>query len=52
MTSAGQKRAAIIGAVLVAGSFVAANVHLLVVAIGSQPDCVAHDAAVPAKRAC
>lgn len=52
MTPAAQRRAAIAGAVLTVAIFVAANAHLLAVAIGSQPECVAQDAAMPAKPAC
>lgn len=52
MTARGQRRAAIAGAVLAAGLFLGANAHLLAVAIGSQPGCVAQDAAMPAKPAC
>lgn len=52
MTARAQRRAAIAGAVLLAGLFLGANAHLVAVAIGSQPGCVAQDAAMPAKPAC
>lgn len=52
MTPAAQRRAAIAGAVLTAAIFLAANAHLLAVAITSQPECVAQDAAMPARSAC
>jgi hypothetical protein len=51
MTARLQKRLAL-GAALVAVAVVlAANARLVALAIGSQPACVATDAA-PAKRAC
>lgn len=46
-----QKRLAIGAALLVVVIVIAANVHLLVVAVGSQPACIAASA-VPAKSAC
>ena len=53
MTARLQKRLAIAGAVLFVGLVLAANAQLLVAAIGSQPECVASEAAAtPAKRAC
>lgn len=53
MTRDTQRRLAITGAVAAVGLLLAANAHLVVVALGSQPDCVARgDAALPAKRAC
>jgi hypothetical protein len=52
MTARAQRLAAIAGAVLVAGLVLGANAHLLAVAIGSQPGCVAEPAAMPAKSAC
>ncbi|MEI2806118.1 hypothetical protein [Albidovulum sp.] len=52
MTARAQRLAAIAGAVLAATVFVGANAHLLTVAIGSQPGCVAEPAAMPAKSAC
>ena len=52
MTPAVQKWLALAGAVLVVAVFVAANAHLLAVAIGSQPGCVVDKAKAPAKRAC
>ncbi|MEQ8349549.1 MAG: hypothetical protein RIB84_28000 [Sneathiellaceae bacterium] len=48
-----QKRLAILAAVLLAGLFVAANVHFLTVAIESESGCVAPVAGKPpARRAC
>jgi hypothetical protein len=52
MTARAQRLLAIAGAVLTAAVFVGANAHLLAVAIGSQPECVARDARMPAKPAC
>lgn len=52
MTARGQRRAAIAGAVLTVAVFFGANAHLLAIAIGSQPGCVAEEAAMPAKPAC
>lgn len=53
MTRVSQKRLAILGAVVLAGLFLAANAHLLTVAVRSQPDCVAPAPdKPPAKRAC
>ncbi len=48
-----QKRLAILAAVVAAGLFVAANIHLVTVAFTSMPDCVppAPDKA-PARPAC
>lgn len=53
MTATAQRRLAILGAVLLAGLFVAANAHLMTVALRSQSDCIdpAPDKA-PAKRVC
>ena len=48
-----QKRLAILAALLLAGVFIAANVHLVTVAFTSQPACVAPAAGkAPAKPAC
>lgn len=48
-----QKRLALLGAASAIGILIAANAHLVVAALGSQPDCVAIEAAAtPAKRAC
>lgn len=53
MTRESQKRLAILGAVVLAGLFLAANAHLLTVAVRSQPDCVAPAPdKPPARRAC
>ncbi len=53
MSGAVQKRIAILGAILAAGLFVAANAHLIAVAFQSQSDCVAPAPdRMPAKRAC
>lgn len=35
-----QKRLAILGALIAAGLFAAANLHLVTVAVTSQPNCV------------
>lgn len=51
MTARMQKRLAIGAALLVVVIVFAANAHLLVVAVGSQPGCMAASA-VPAKPAC
>ena len=48
-----QKRLAILAALVLAGAFVAANVHLVTVAFTSQPACVAPTIDRPAaKPAC
>ncbi len=52
MTGRGQKRLALMAALAALGLIVAANAHLVVVALGSQPDCVAVDGPAPARRAC
>jgi len=52
MTAAAQRRLAVLAALLAAAAFVAANLHLWTVAVGSQPDCVAQEAMAPAQRAC
>jgi len=53
MSATSQRRLALIAAGVVLTVFLAANAHLLVAAIGSQPDCVlAEGAATPAKRSC
>lgn len=52
MTARGQKRLAVSTAIVVVVLFVAANVHLLTVALRSQPACTAITAVAPAKRAC
>lgn len=53
MSAALQKRLALVAALAAMALVLAANAHLVVVAFGSQPACVAtHDAAAPARRAC
>jgi hypothetical protein len=53
MTPARQRNLAIAAAVAVAAAFLAANAHLVTVAVRSQPACVATDAGpAPARRAC
>lgn len=53
MTVRDQKRLALLGAAAAIGILIAANAHLVLAALGSQPDCVAVEgAAMPAKRAC
>lgn len=46
------RRLAILGAILVLGLFLFANAHLIAVAIGSQPACVATPDKAPARSAC
>ncbi len=52
MTARRQKLLALTAVVAVAAGFVAANAHLIAVAIGSQPPCTAIAGAEPARRAC
>mgnify|MGYP003382430487 CR=1 FL=1 len=53
MTQAGQRRLALAGAVTVIAVLLAANLHLVLVAVGSQPDCVAVTGApLPARHSC
>ena len=53
MTPVAQRRLAIIGALLCVAGFVAANLHLVVVAIKSQPACaVVGTSQLPARRDC
>ncbi len=52
MTPRVQKRLALAGAIAAAALFVAANAHLLTVALRSQPECMARAHAEPARRAC
>lgn len=53
MTPAHQRQLAIVGAVAVVAAFVAANAHLVVTAVASQPACTARpDGPVPARRSC
>lgn len=46
------RRLAILGAILAIGLFLSANAHLIAVAIGSQPACVATPDRAPARPAC
>lgn len=50
--SARQRAAALALAGLVLAVFVAANAHLVVVSLASQPDCVAEAGGAAAKPAC
>ncbi|MFC2967949.1 hypothetical protein [Acidimangrovimonas pyrenivorans] len=53
MTARAQIRLALLGALAGASLFVAANVHLIVRAVQSQPACTATEAGpMPAQRAC
>ena len=52
MTVRTQKRLAIAAALAVTVAFLAANAHLVVVAMRSQPDCKAATGAMPARHAC
>ncbi|HRO12104.1 hypothetical protein [Amaricoccus sp.] len=53
MSQRAQKTLAIAGAILVVAVFAAANAHLVMVAVQSQPDCVLAAAGEPpAKRVC
>lgn len=53
MSGAWQGRLAILGACLAGAIFVAANAHLVVTAVRSQPACVAPDPdRAPARPAC
>lgn len=53
MTVRTQKRLALLAAAVAIGLLLAANAHLIAVALGSQPECVAVEGAhAPAKRAC
>ncbi|SEL04602.1 hypothetical protein [Roseovarius nanhaiticus] len=52
MTAAVQRRLAITGAFLAIGLFIAANAHLITVALNSQPDCTLSERAAAAKPAC
>ncbi|WP_166433973.1 hypothetical protein [Roseovarius spongiae] len=52
MTWVTQRRLAIIGALLGVGVFIAANAHLVTVAVQSQPDCTLSEHAAAAKPAC
>lgn len=51
MTVMSQRRLAILAALTFVGVFIAANAHLIVVAVTSQPDCTV-SAAKAAKPAC
>ena len=52
MNANAQKRLAILAALVMVGFVLAANAHLVTVAVQSQPACVAVDGAEPSKRAC
>lgn len=53
MTPARQRSLALAGAAVVVAAFVAANVHLVVTAVASQPACAAlPDGPAPARRSC
>lgn len=52
MSTSAQKRLAILATLVTLGFVLAANAHLVAVAVGSQPACVAVDGPVPSKRAC
>ena len=53
MSPARQRHLALAGAAPVVGAFVAANVHLVVTAIASQPACTAlPDGPAPARHSC
>lgn len=48
-----QRRLAIVGALVFAGLFLAANAHLVKVAFTSQPNCVTPSPGkLPARRSC
>ncbi|GHC42716.1 MAG: hypothetical protein J0L76_19975 [Rhodobacterales bacterium] len=53
MSPARQRHLALAGAAAVVAAFVAANVHLVVTAIASQPACTAlPDGPAPARHSC
>jgi hypothetical protein len=53
MSATMQKRLSLLAAAILLGLFLAANAHLMMVAIGSQPACTASDSGpAPARRAC
>ncbi len=52
MTRISQRTLAIAAALVFVGAFIAANAHLITVAILSQPDCTLASAAAAAKPAC
>ena len=53
MTARTQRHLALLGGAAVIGLVLAANAHLVIVALGSQPACAAVEgAAVPAKPSC
>ncbi len=52
MTRPSQRFLAISGALIAAAIFLAANLHLIVVAVGSESACVVSAAAAPARPAC
>lgn len=52
MTGVSQKRLAIALAIVAAAIFAGANVHMLVVALNSQPPCAIVAGVTPARQAC
>lgn len=53
MSPARQRTLALAGAAAVVAAFLAANLHLVVAAVTSQPECTAiADAPAPARRSC
>jgi len=53
MSPARQRGLALAGAAAVLAAFLAANVHLVVTAVNSQPECTAiADAPAPARHSC
>lgn len=52
MTARAQKRLAITAALLLVAVFLGANLHLLSVALESQPACAVASGAMPARPAC
>lgn len=53
MTVVTQRRLAWAGAAVLIAVFIAANLHLVLAAVRSQPDCVVRDgASVPARHSC
>lgn len=52
MTFFTQRRIAMAGALIAVGIFIAANAHLIMVAVTSQPDCTLSTRAAAAKPSC
>ncbi|MDO5757822.1 MAG: hypothetical protein Q4P24_09955 [Rhodobacterales bacterium] len=52
MTFFTQRKVAIAGAVIAAAIFIAANAHLITVAVTSQPDCTLSARGAAAKPSC